>query len=216
MPQGSRPAGAGIVDVEVLRRLARTAARALGGIDAEHAPRSRCSRRAAFGVLHRGVETAVSVAVSDRRRRVRRRSGAVDGRADPALPRPYLRCRCAGSPLSRARPRHLLLGARDVLRRDAPHRRALHRPAGRRREAAPLRRTRHVVPHVRDEHAPVSASWDDFERYWDHMCHTVLEDNKATATFSICAAWPSRRSRRGCPNLCGASFGFRSPAVRSG
>ncbi|RJQ80451.1 DUF2236 domain-containing protein [Pseudonocardiaceae bacterium YIM PH 21723] len=27
---------------------------------------------------------------------------------------------------------------------------------------------------------PVPASWEDFERYWDHMCREVLEINKAT------------------------------------
>ncbi|WP_408066049.1 oxygenase MpaB family protein [[Mycobacterium] zoologicum] len=27
---------------------------------------------------------------------------------------------------------------------------------------------------------PVPQTWEDFEVYWDHMCHEVLEDNKAT------------------------------------
>lgn len=27
---------------------------------------------------------------------------------------------------------------------------------------------------------PVPESWEDFQRYWDHMCREVLEDNKAT------------------------------------
>ncbi|MFC4003471.1 oxygenase MpaB family protein [Prauserella oleivorans] len=27
---------------------------------------------------------------------------------------------------------------------------------------------------------PVPATWEEFQRYWDHMCRDVLEDNKAT------------------------------------
>lgn len=27
---------------------------------------------------------------------------------------------------------------------------------------------------------PVPQTWEDFQRYWDHMCRNVLEDNKAT------------------------------------
>ena len=27
---------------------------------------------------------------------------------------------------------------------------------------------------------PVPESWEDFQRYWKHMCAEVLEDNKAT------------------------------------
>jgi len=27
---------------------------------------------------------------------------------------------------------------------------------------------------------PVPETWEDFEKYWDHMCRDVLEDNKAT------------------------------------
>src|SRR3546814_16826811 len=28
---------------------------------------------------------------------------------------------------------------------------------------------------------PVPATWEAFQEYWHHMCHNVLEDNKATA-----------------------------------
>jgi uncharacterized protein (DUF2236 family) len=41
---------------------------------------------------------------------------------------------------------------------------------------------------------PVPASWEDFERYWDHMCRNVLEDNWAAREVMDLSTMPKHPS----------------------
>ncbi|ORA52990.1 hypothetical protein BST22_10420 [Mycolicibacterium chubuense] len=74
---------------------------------------------------------------------------------------------------------------------------------------------------------PVPASWEDFERYWDHMCRNVLEDNWAAREVLDLSTMPKHPSLDWMPdwlwrlNVAGmqrffdfTTVGLFDPAVR--
>ncbi|WP_424187210.1 oxygenase MpaB family protein [Actinokineospora sp. G85] len=47
---------------------------------------------------------------------------------------------------------------------------------------------------------PVPETWEDFQRYWDHMCREVLEDNKATREVLDLTTLPQPPQARWLPD----------------
>ena len=53
---------------------------------------------------------------------------------------------------------------------------------------------------------PVPASWEDFQRYWDHMCRCVLEDTWAARMVLDLSSMPKPPSGQWIPDRLWAAF----------